>query len=229
MNSIARNIIMNRRRRDSRGDYRSDYGRGNYSISGEYDRRRDRNMDYLRDYNDYDDDYARGDRRDRRGDYAQGVKGTGRYGIGGSRYYGDRMRDGHYDEEEEDFARGRMRDRRDYADESLRLTKSDIRDWKRSLENADGSLGEHFDKTEIENAAEKVGVRYNGYDENELCLTANVLYSDYGSVLKSYIPPEKEAMVYTKLAKAFLEDPDAPEGWEKLAIYYHCIAKDDEE
>lgn len=234
MNSISRNIIMNRRRRASeRGDgysYRiSRYP--DYASTGEdYAMRRDR-RGMMRDYDDHERDYR------------QGVKGTGRYGIGGSRYYGDHamMRDGHYDEEWEDGARGRdygrdynrdynrEHDYRDYADESMRLTKAEVRDWKKMIENSDGSLGEHFEKGQIMSAAEKIGVRYNGYDENELCLTANVLYSDYGEALKMYIPADKEAIVYTKMAKAFLEDSDAPEGWEKLAIYYHCIVKDDEE
>ena len=212
MNSIARDIIMRRRREDHRRDYRSDY----------------------------------------RGDYRQGVKGTGRYGMGGSRYYGDSRRDGHYEEDERDYRNRNMRDYndyadyndymddyayrrdyrydyRDYADESMRLSKEDIKEWKKELQNADGTLGEHFDKTQIMSAAEKLGIRYNGYDEKELCLTANVLYSDYCDALKMYVPQEKEAIVYTKMAKAFLEDEDAPEGWEKLAIYYNCIVKSDEE
>lgn len=230
MNRIAREIIMRRRRGDSRrGDY--DY--------------RDRRGDM-----DYDsEDYARGGRGGRRdrgdmrdrndyGDYAQGVRGTGRYGIGGRDYYGDRARrDGHYyDDEEEDFARGgrgrdRRRDYRDYADdeEEFRLTTSDIKEWKKMLKNADGTLGEKFTKEEIESAAEKLGVDYDGYTEKEFCLAANILYSDFGKALKQYIPEEKEAVVYAKMAKAFLEDPDAPEGGEKLAIYYNCIAKQDEE
>lgn len=227
MNSIARNIIMNRRRRGEREDGYS------YRVSR---------------YPDFSDDYARGgsmrgDRRDYESDYRQGVKGTGRYGMGGSRYYGDRARngrDGHFDNEE-DFARdyrdyrdyadyGDYRDyRRDYADDEMKLTKSEMREWKRSLENADGSLGEHFDKEKILSTADKIGVKYKGYDENDLCLAANILYSDYGEALKMFIPTDKEAIAYTKMAKAFLEDPDSIKGSEKLAVYYNCIVKDDEE
>lgn len=221
MNSVTKNIIMNRRRRAGQGDGYS------YRIS--------RYPDYaMRDGDDYAMRRDHGEHRDySERDYRQGVKGTGRYGIGGSRYYGDRAmeempHDGTYHDRNYDYAM-RGRDYRDYADESMRLTKSEIKDWKRSLENADGTLGEHFDKDQILGAASQIGVRYNGYDENELCLTANVLYSDYGEALKMYIPQDKEAMVYTKMAKAFLEDSDAPEGWEKLSIYYNCIVKDDEE
>ena len=59
---------------------------------------------------------------------------------------------------------------------------------------------------------------------------ANMLYSDYCEVLKPYIArePEKEADFYIKMAKAFLDDEDAPDGSAKLAMYYFCIADVDE-
>ena len=40
--------------------------------------------------------------------------------------------------------------------------------------------------------------------------------------------PEKEADFYIKMAKAFLDDEDAPDGSAKLAMYYFCIADVDE-
>jgi hypothetical protein len=49
-------------------------------------------------------------------DSRQGVRGTGRYGIGGSRYYGRRDRD--YGEDYgDDYARGGRRDRADYSED----------------------------------------------------------------------------------------------------------------
>lgn len=172
------------------------------------------------------------------------------YGRGRNDYArGGRGRDYHYEEDEEDYRNRDMRDYNDYGDyrdyndyrrdyrydyrdyaDDMHLTKSDIKEWKSMLENADGTRGEHFEKRHLLDAADKVGVRYNRYDEDDLCITANALYSDYGDVLKMYIPQDKEAMVYTRLAKAFLEDPDASaKGNEKLAIYYNCIVKGDEE
>lgn len=207
MNRTAREIVMRRRREDQR--------------SGSRRMNRDRY-----DYRDYEDGY----------DYVRG-RSRGR----------DRMnyRDGHYEEDDEDY---RSRDYRNYPDyndygtygnyrmygdfrdysDDMRLTKSDIKEWKEMLENADGSKGEHFDKRQIMDAADKIGVRYNGYDENELCLTANIMYSDYCEALKMFVPQDKESIVYTKLAKAFLEDEDAPKGSEKLALYYNCIVREDE-
>lgn len=186
-------------------------------------------------------------RRDRdRDDYRmrdgrQGVRGTGRYGIGGSRYYGsrdygDREHDREYDRED-DYRRDREYrdynyDPHDYSaagGADMRLTKDDLRTWKRMLRNTDGTIGEHFDRDQIARVSEQVGARFNGYDESELCMTANMLYSDYGDVLRAYIPKDKEATIYTKLARAFLEDEDAPQGAEKLALYYYCIVKDDAE
>ena len=224
MNSTMRRVIIDRRMRNRdyrRGDYRSrsDYDMNDYRRNG----MRDRNdygrgeyrgsMDYRGDYAgyDYDDEEARYDGR-------QGVKGTGRYGIGGSRYYG------------RDSARESM-EYMDYAHEdSMRLTRHDIMNWKEKMENADGSYGEHFTGGQIRQAVQAMGVEMKGYNEKELCLTANMLYSDYCEVLRPFIPKEKEAYVYVNLAKAFFEDPDGSvKGGEKLAAYYYAIVDDDEE
>lgn len=216
MNEFAKRIIMDRARNDSRSGG-SDYARGQ---GGRRDNTRT------------------GVNRDGR----RGVRGTGRYGIGGSMYSGrdrrgnggrayDDYRSRDYDDYdyEEDYADYDDEDyERDYH-EKLRLSKSDIREWKSKMQNADGSLGEHFDLQQIMSAAERLGIRFNDYSEKELCITANMLYSDYCEALKAVVPKEKEDLVYTKLAKAFLEDDDAPEGSEKLALYYHCIVCDDEE
>lgn len=101
--------------------------------------------------------------------------------------------------------------------------------WKEKMENADGSYGEHFTGGQIRQAVQAMGVEMKGYNEKELCLTANMLYSDYGEVLRPFIPKEKEAYVYVNLAKAFLEDPDGSvKGGEKLACYYYAIVDDED-
>lgn len=220
MNDFARRIIMDRRMRDRdyrRGGGRSDYGRGQYE--GEF-------------RGDYESDYARGG-RGRGGDYGyyddeamydgrQGVKGTGRYGIGGSRYYGRRG-----DRASEDYADYNY----DYArGGEMRLGKHEMMEWKEKMENPDGSYGEHFTSTQIKQAVQSLGVQMNGYNEKELCLAANMLYSDYSEVLKPFISREKEAVIYVNMARAFLDDPDAAvQGGEKLAAYYYAIVDDDEE
>lgn len=218
MNNTMRRVIMDRRTRDRdyrRGDYRSrsDYDMNDYRRSGSRGEYRG-SMDYRGDYAGYDYD----DEEEARYDGRQGVKGTGRYGIGGSRYYGrDRAREG--------------MEYMGYAHEdAMRLTRHDMMNWKEKMENADGSYGEHFTGGQIRQAVQAMGVEMKGYNEKELCLTANMLYSDYGEVLRPFIPKEKEAYVYVNLAKAFLEDPDSSvKGGEKLAAYYYAIVDDDEE
>lgn len=111
-------------------------------------------------------------------------------------------------------------------DDTVYLEKSDMAKWKRMLKNSDGTTGPHFELNQIIKAADALGIQFKDFDELELCMTANMLYSDFCEELKAMIPMDKEAMRYTGLAKAWLCDKDGPEPSEKLAIYYHCIAKD---
>ena len=169
---------------------------------------------------DYDYDYDVDGRR--------GVRGTGR----GSRNFNGRGCDrADRDEPRFGYEDSRDYDSRDYADygqEPLRLTKSDMHQWKQMLRNADGSRGEHFDMQQIMQAAEKMNLRFNEYSEKEFCIVVNMMYSDYWAVVRKYIPPEKELHFYVELAKAWLDDADGPEPSEKLALYYHCIVSDEE-
>lgn len=228
MNSVMRRIIMERRnkgrdyrRMDRNYDYRgNDYGRGEYRGNMEY------RGDYESDYADYDDNEMVMDGR-------RGVKGTGRYGIGGSRYYGrsrDRASDD-YDYRMGDY-RGMDYAGGDYKQGEMRLSKRDMMMWKERMENPDGSYGEHFPPMQIKQIAQQMGVQMNRYNEKELCLAANMLYSDYSEVIRQFVPvpKDKEPMLYVAMAKAFLEDPDASlQGAEKLAAYYYAIVDDDEE
>ena len=228
-NSFVTRMIMDRRRRERERD-----GRG-YDRNYEHEDMRSRD-NYDRGYRDgydrargeyegefrgnYESDYGmdgrRYGRRDR--DYEEtdgrrGVKGTGMYGIGGSKYYPSRDRD---NMDRGDYGRG-------YGDE-IRLTPKEMEEWKRMLRNADGTQGEHFTMSQVQQAAQSAGLRMDNYDEKELCMTMNMLYSDYCDVFKALIPREKEPHIYAKFAKAFLEDPDASvKGREKLAAYFMAI------
>jgi hypothetical protein len=235
MNKFAKEYMASKR--DGRNPYGS---RGGYVRDS---RRGDRNMgdgrrdyaggDYDRDYADYgDESYGDSRRYDRAGgdgvDSARGdMRGRG-YRMGGDFYYdrGDSDYMPHYGEYPRD------RDYRYYAggdgQGKTKLKKSDIMKWKTQMQNADGSMGEHFDMHEVRQAAEKVGVKYEGYDEKEFCLAMNMLYSDFCEASRSFISKENEGAFYAKMAKAFLEDEDAPEGSEKLALYYYCIVDSDD-
>lgn len=183
--------------------------------------RRRRDNDYDMNYDrDYDRAYDRGydeafDRAYRQGydrgfdeahnfgeDGRRGVRGTGRYGIGGSQYRGRRDRE---------------------SEEEMSLTKEDMKEWKKKL-----AMGEHFSMPQIEQAMRSLDIRPKEYTEEELCMTANALYSDYYKTTNKIIPKDKETLFYVSMAKDFLEDKDAAvEGSEKLATYYYCIANEE--
>lgn len=164
-------------------------------------------------------------------DGRQGVKYTGPYGIGGRWHYPkDRgmqpmppypYPDGnHYP----DYGYGNSYD---YGGDDMKLEERDMEEWKKNLENADGTRGAHFSLPQIRQASQSLGMRMDGkYDEKDLCMVASMLYSDYCKTLSQWIPKDKEAMVYVKLAKDFLDDPDsAVQGKEKLAGYYYCLVE----
>lgn len=194
---------------------------------------RDRIMDRARDGNDYEDERYM---RDRAMDRASGD----RRGYRDREYEPDRYHERDYRDYRSDGRRGRsgryVRDRySDYEEghgggQKLKLPREDMKRWGQMLMNADGTEGMHFDKHMLMDRIKHMGGDMEGYTEDDLCMTANMLYSDYCEVLKPYISrePEKEADFYIKMAKAFLDDEDAPNGSAKLAMYYFCIADVDE-
>lgn len=209
MNSYARDMMMRRSgRRSMMRDGRNPYGS-----------RDPRKRDRAEDYETYEEDGR------------QGVKGTGRYGMGGSRYYGDRayepmtMGRRDYNHEGEDYGYGVGYF--DYNTEDYgydygmeKLTSKDIKKWEKHLENADGTTGKHFDIDQVRQVAQQLGVRFDEFSPELLTAIVNMMYSDYCKVLGG------DLMIYVKLAKAFLEDDDfdgTPE--EKAYLYYKCIVE----
>lgn len=185
----------------------------------------------------------RGDRRDNRdhksgydGNYHEDYRGSkGNVDFEGSmdfrRDSRSDMRDYNYDMAREDYRDYRdyrdsrdYRDMRDYGDGSkMRLSKTDVHHWKQMMENEDGTRGPHYDMQQIMQAVEKLGIRFDEYNEREFCMAVNMMYSDYCKVAKRFVAPDKEMMFFAELAKAFLDDADGPEPSEKLALYFHCI------
>lgn len=240
MNDLARSMMRDRasRGRGRRGDSRR-YDIRTYENN---DERRDRAYDRARSMRDsrdmgynptmdetydmaYQDGYADamnegfhnqvtpyGSRGMTVSDGKRGVKGTGRYGIGGSRYYG----------------RDRASDMYDGADGEMSISEEDMETWKKELKNADGTMGEHFDMNEVQMAMQSLGIQPKDYDMKDLCMTANMLYSDYCDTFKNIIPKDKEVKYYVKMAEDFLDDKDSSvKGKEKLATYYYCIVSEE--
>lgn len=240
MNNLARRMVMDRQRRAQEDyarrakDYEmEDMARGGYHNGGsdgaayarkamDYARRA---MDYARRNNDMrlsdpigtEPEYP----QEMMWDGKQGVKGTGPYGIGGRLY--SRGLDYASDVDMDYEMDG------NHPSGLMHLKKKDYIRWEKNLENADGTRGKHFDAEHVKKIAEQIGISFKDYNEKDLYMTVNMLYSDFCSVLKSIIPQDKELIAYVKLAQAWLEDPDAPvEGSEKLALYYWCIVNDEE-
>jgi hypothetical protein len=183
-------------------------------------------MDYLMDKMDRRrDSGVGGDSRDSRAnqDYRQGG-GRGVVDFEGSMDFNESKHSERWGNDERYDSRN-SRDMRDYRDyhNAPKLSKADILRWKQKMENEDGTRGAHFDMQQIMNAAEKLNVKFDEFDEREFCIAVNMMYSDYCKVARKYVAPDKELMFFAELAKAFLEDEDAPEASEKLALYYHCI------
>ena len=223
MNRFVKDMLMAQSRRS--GDGRNPYGsRGGY-VSNRRPRGRDRDMDDygmpkgdyrrggmppMRDYNDYD---MRGDMR--RMDY-------GSYDMRG-RDYGD-------DYAEHDYADyGMDYGMRDYGEmEYGKMSHKDIENWKRHIKNQDGTIGEHFKKDQVMQAALQIGVNPEEYGNDHIFgLVMNMMYSDYCAVAKKFGLDRPD--FYAELAKAFLNDKDFegdPE--EKVYLYYKCIAEKEE-
>lgn len=185
------------RRRDMNDRSRTDSRRGvrKYRRRRDYDDRND-NRDY--DERDYDErDYDYDDR-----DYDE-------------RDYDDRDRD----------ERSRGGYGRDGHHKKLRLERNDQKEWKRMMENADGTMGAHYDMQATMKAAEKARVRFDSFDEKEFCLALNLMYSLFCNVAKArHLSPEDEMEYCAEMAKEWLE-ADSVEPSEKLALYYHCFVK----
>lgn len=198
MNKFARMMLRdNRNPYGSRGGYVRDYNE-DYA-------RRDRRRDYNDDY-----DYARRDmeydRRNNR-DYAN--------------YY-DRRDYGDYRDRNEDY----RKDRRDYGEPEM-FTHKDMETWKSMMKNEDGTRGEHFRKEQVQHACEKAGIDCEEFGDDVFRLAMNMMYSDYCKVAMKYGVDTPE--FYADLAKAFLRDKDfegKPE--EKLYLYYKAIVEKDD-
>lgn len=188
-------------------------------------------------------------------DSRQGVKGTGRYGIGGRDYNDDYARGRDRADYGEDYARGgrgrdrgdygedmrgmdygedyRRRDRASYIDrrrdygEPEMFSHKDMETWKSMMRNEDGSRGEKFRAEQVKHACQQAGIDCEEFGEDVFALAMNMMYSDYCKVAKKYGVDRPE--YYADLAKAFLRDKDfdgKPE--EKLYIYYKAIVEKDD-
>lgn len=176
-------------------------------------------MDYLVNKMDHRRDY-RQSTDFRRSDYEDSRKGRGSVDFEGSMDFNESKHSERWGDEE--YYDSKDRGTKEHHG-AIRLTKSDMLHWKRQMLNEDGTRGPHYDMQQIMSVAEKMRIKFDTFDEREFCTAVNMMYSDYCKVVKNYIAPDKELMFFAELAKAFLDDEDGPEAFEKLALYYYCI------
>lgn len=166
-------------------------------------------------------------RRDSRGRYMQyghdprvGYEDEMRGDYGGERRMmgfepGKERRD-HHMEEGGYFFRGR--DREGSRDEKLDMKTSE--EWVRQMKNSDGTVGPHWNTEQIRMLCEQKP-ELKGRDLAEVYAVMNMLYSDYGEVIKKHGAGNID--FYVAMTKAWLDDEDAGPG--KTRMYYECIAK----
>lgn len=233
MNRFVKDMLMAQSRRG--GDGRNPYGsRGGY-VSSRRPRGRDRDMDDMERFGMPKGDYRRGGR-----DYAdyEGRDMRRGYDRDYERDYGDYNRDyADYDMRRGDYGSQDMRGRdygdygMDYADRDYgemeygKMSHKDIEKWKKHMKNQDGTMGEHFKKEQVMQAARQIGVNPEEYgNEHIFGLVMNMMYSDYCAVAKKFGLDRPD--FYAELAKAFLNDKDfGGEPEEKVWLYYKCISE----
>ena len=171
-------------------------------------------------------------------DSRQGVRGTGRYGIGGSRYYGRRDRD--YGEDyaggyADDYARGGRRDREDYGDyargrdreygeDMRRGDMASYNDYRRDY--GEPEMFSHKDmetwKSMMRNEDGSRGAHFRPEQVKHACEQAGIDCEEFGDdifclamnmMYSDYCKVAKKYGVdrpeyYADLAKAFLRDKD---------------------
>lgn len=98
------------------------------------------------------------------------------------------------------------------------LTREKAEEWVRAMKGADGSKGQFWTMDQVKQLMSKHG--FQG-DPVEWYVAMNMMKRDYSKVANKMGVDRDE--FYACMADAFLNDEDAQAN--KLARYYHCIAK----
>ena len=117
-----------------------------------------------------------------------------------------------------------MRYMPDYGfDDEECLSDEELMEWSKDLlSEIDATHKPYFTKEAFERRAKELGISFNDFSFAELYVTALMMATDYGEVLKKYGIVNMD--IATLMGKAFLEDPDADLRYgEKLAAYYDNI------
>lgn len=98
------------------------------------------------------------------------------------------------------------------------MDKETATEWVKGMENEDGSRGAHWSFEQVKQLMMQKGINL---DPAEMYAAMNMLYSDYCKVAKKLNITHPDYWI--EMAKAFIEDKDAP--GDKLARYYQYIVQ----
>lgn len=211
MKNAAKIAMLNRN--DNKG--RHDYRHSAYEDMPRYDNDRRMYPNESRRRGGYMDSYNGYDHRDR-----------DRYdrSMDRERYHDDRyrMNDRRYEDDDHYFFKVKGKFGREELNEPY-IPEMDMKTaegWTKSMVNADGSKGAHWNQEQIKQLLEQKA-DLQGYDLPEVFSAMNMLYSDYCEVAKKF--GVNNIDFYVCLAKAWLDDEDANE--HKTMRYYDCVVK----
>lgn len=92
-----------------------------------------------------------------------------------------------------------------------------LEDATSHMVNEDGSRGPHWRVEQTNSVAKSLGVSFIDFNEYDFNYVMNMLYSDFYGCINS------DTSTCGKMAKAFLEDKDAPKG---KALKYYIAMKE---
>ena len=113
-----------------------------------------------------------------------------------------------------------MQNRRRYSnhmqnpEEELCLTKQEAKEWVNGMQGKDGQRGGHWDYQKAIELGRQHGISFDKFTEDTFYAVLNAMYADYYN-------PRFDVSMYIQLAKDFLLDPDSkwmPD--EKAYVYY---------
>lgn len=102
--------------------------------------------------------------------------------------------------------------------QGMPMTKEMAEEWTRSMKNEDGTKGPHWTMEQVKQVMAQRGIKY---EPAEFFAVLNAMYSDYCAVLKKH--GINNIDVYIDLACAWLNDQDAVEN--KTAAYFQHVVK----
>lgn len=85
------------------------------------------------------------------------------------------------------------------------------------MRNEDGTSGSHWGLDEVKDIAKRNDISFSNFNEYDLAYVLNMVRSDY------YGAVEDNDAAYLRIALAFLNDKDAPEG--KAYLYWKTISQ----